>query len=156
MIMTEKYETCPKCKKQAVHLAMGYVSEFLGDQDDAEGEESVCADETPPGGETPEVSLFAHICFECGHMVDVGIEHPRDKAINTSTELDPIYEKFQIQFEYKAGFSGHQWYACPFCNVYEDAKQNHDDDCIVRLVEERTNTKCVRTIGRETEWRKVE
>lgn len=83
-----------------------------------------------------------------GLEVHEKLEHIKD--------LDPIYEKFQIQFEYKSGFSGHQWYACPFCRTYEDAEQNHDDDCIVRLVEKRTNTKCVRTIGRETEWRKVE
>lgn len=85
-----KYGTCPKCKKGAVHLATAYVHNFYGDGDDNHGNPSEYADLEPPPGvhpyESPEVSLFAHFCFECGHMEDVGIEFPRDRAIDTSTK----------------------------------------------------------------------
>lgn len=85
-----KYRTCPKCKKAAVHLATAYVHNFYGDGDDNHGDPSEYADLEPPPGihpcESPEVSLFAHFCFECGYMEDVGVEFPRDKAVNTPTK----------------------------------------------------------------------
>lgn len=79
----QKYETCPKCQASAVHLAMATVNEFYGDQDDDEGDESVYDGELAPNAQI-EVRLFAHVCYSCGFLVDVGIESPRDKAIDTS------------------------------------------------------------------------
>lgn len=89
-----KYETCPKCKKVAIHLAMGYVHDFYGDEDDGRGDPGEYTDLEPPPGVHPydfsEICLFAHFCFECGYMEDVGIEFPRDKAVDTSTGTNPL------------------------------------------------------------------
>ncbi len=89
-IVGPKYTTCPKCSCQAVHLATAFVHNFYGDEDDNLGGSSEYADLEPPPGihpyEPPEVCLFAHFCFECGYMEDVGIEFPRDKVIDTATK----------------------------------------------------------------------
>ena len=78
-----KYDKCPRCKQVAVHLAMATIHRFYGDSDDQNGDESIFGDEevTPEYG----VSLFAHICFKCGYLDNVGIESPREKVLNTST-----------------------------------------------------------------------
>ena len=78
-----RYKKCPECGEFAVHLATASIMEFSGDKDDNAGNRSRYADDVI---ETDEISLFAHICFSCGHLVDVGIESPRDKAINTSAK----------------------------------------------------------------------
>lgn len=84
-----KYTECPKCNKYAVHMATASVHTFYGDGDDNHGDPSEYEDLEAPSGihpyESPEVYLFAHICFECGYLGDVGIEFPRDKAVNTAT-----------------------------------------------------------------------
>jgi ribosomal protein L32 len=80
-----KYDKCSKCGAIAVQLCTTTVYEFYGDQDDREGDPSEYADqEIVPDG---HVTLFAHICFECGELEDVGIETPREKALNTLTKL---------------------------------------------------------------------
>ena len=76
-----KYEICPKCKKESVHLATTTVSDFYGDQDDNYGTESIYQNIEAPLYD--EICIFAHICFECGWLKDVGIESPRNKALNT-------------------------------------------------------------------------
>ena len=76
-----KYNLCPRCKQYAIHLATDYGLEFCGDQDDNESNESIYADVEAPL--THDVSVFAHICFECGHLEDVGIESPRNKTVDT-------------------------------------------------------------------------
>jgi len=74
-----KYDKCPKCNKSTVHLAMATIHRFYGDSDDQNGDESIFGDEEV----TPEyeVSLFAHICFNCGYLDNVGIESPREKVL---------------------------------------------------------------------------
>ena len=78
-----KYGKCKKCGTYSVHLASAYGIVFLGDQDDENGDRSEYED--VEASQDNDVSLFAHICFNCGYLVDVGIESPRDKVINTST-----------------------------------------------------------------------
>lgn len=76
-----KYDKCPNCGKYAVQLCTTTVYEFYGDQDDRNGDPSEYAD-VDIAPENVDVEMFAHICFECRHLVDVGIESPRDKVIH--------------------------------------------------------------------------
>lgn len=73
--MTTAHGICKKCGKEAVHLAMSGIIDFQGDQDDDLGNESIYADEVifPD-----EVSVGIHVCFECGAVEDVWIEHPHE------------------------------------------------------------------------------
>lgn len=87
--MTTAHEKCPECGEFSVHLAIAPVLFFYGDVNDANGNESKYGVEILLEDES--VALFAHICFECGYLDDVGIEHPREKAVNTSTS--PKYKK---------------------------------------------------------------
>jgi hypothetical protein len=79
--LSERYGKCDECGAYAVHLATREVVEFAGDQDDNLDEASAYGDaciEIKYG-----VRLFALVCFECNNLESVGIEWPRDKAINT-------------------------------------------------------------------------
>lgn len=71
-----KYGKCGKCGEEAVHLCLG-TPEFQGDQDDDNGDASIYFGEEPPPLNV-DVVIFAHICFECGWVQDVGIESPRE------------------------------------------------------------------------------
>lgn len=71
------YDVCPECGAVAVHLATSNAHDAYGDCEDENGNESQY------GGESvdPDVCLYFHICFECGHLVNVGIESPRDRDV---------------------------------------------------------------------------
>ena len=69
------YETCKKCNNDAVHLAMSSGIVFYGDRDDDCDEESIyCGEDI----ECPDVSVGVHVCFECGYVEDVWVEHPHE------------------------------------------------------------------------------
>ena len=81
----QKYDTCPKCKVQAVHLATANNIPFYGDGDDQVGSPSQYEGVEPVTD--VEVCVLANICFQCGYLVDVGIEYPRERALNTSAVM---------------------------------------------------------------------
>lgn len=74
-----RYDKCKKCGAEAVQLATSGDVEIFGDQDDNDGNDSEYADEAPPDTDT-EIVVGAHVCFECGHVEDVFIEHPRENT----------------------------------------------------------------------------
>ncbi len=84
-----KYQTCSKCGKDAVHLAMCHYLEFSGDSDDNEGNPSEYADVEITAGE--DVAIGCHICFECGELQDIFIESPR--SVNGNKTLQPTSER---------------------------------------------------------------
>ena len=100
--LSRRYGKCPECGKYAVHLGTTGVEEFAGDGDDKLGDCSVYNEYLASDS---IVQLFAHLCFECGHLVDVGIESPRDKAIDT--------REYQWSTEWPVE-PGAYWF-CGFC-----------------------------------------
>lgn len=66
--LSRRYGLCVECGEYAVHLAVAFYSEFIGDDEDMLHVQSVYANETAPHQE----ELLAHICFKCGHIEDVG------------------------------------------------------------------------------------
>ena len=75
-----KYGKCPKCKAEAVHLALHNALTFYGDSYDNNGDPSRF-DEVE---QQSDVCVGAHICFECGHLGDVFIEYPPDTSMEES------------------------------------------------------------------------
>lgn len=73
-----EYDKCEKCGGN-IHFYCAYINEdyFLGDQDSPGGDPSEYEDENPPTIDE-DISVCAHICTQCGHVEDIGIEHPRD------------------------------------------------------------------------------
>lgn len=80
-----KYEKCEKCNANAVHLALHNDLTFYGDCDDDNGDPSQYDEEE----QYTDVCIGAHICFGCSHLVDVFIERPRDKIIQTRNKKRP-------------------------------------------------------------------
>jgi len=78
-----KYDKCKKCGENAVHCALYTAGEWWVGDDGEDGSGKYANAQPPYLSEY--ITLFAHVCFECGELVDVGIESPRDKVINTST-----------------------------------------------------------------------
>ena len=68
-----KYDQCPECGKWAVHRAAtcGGVT-VMGDQDDLRG----VASKYDNVEMELSVRVFAHVCFECGYLKDIGVEEP--------------------------------------------------------------------------------
>lgn len=72
-----RYDKCPKCGRFAVQLATTATISFYADCEDKAGEDSQYMDEYRDMTADDGVSLWAHICFECDHVVDVGMEGKR-------------------------------------------------------------------------------
>ena len=104
--MNEKYEKCEKCGRESVHLGVSSSIVFHGDSDDSNGDESPYADAmlatyTMYEDETvilQDISIGIHACFECGHMVDVWCEHPRDELTDACYDLPRIIQSSIVRF----------------------------------------------------------
>lgn len=80
--ISKNYGKCPSCQEYSVHLCTSGPIDFFGDQDNDAGEESQYHDIEAPM--RLDVELYAHICMECGHIVDVGLSSPESRVIYQS------------------------------------------------------------------------
>ncbi len=62
-------------------------------------------------------------------------------------QLELLLKMFQDQYRWENQYTA---YYCPFCRHYED--EPHDKICIVRFVEQATNTKCTHISSGQSEW----
>ena len=84
-----RYEKCPKCKKNAVHLAMSDSIVFHGDYHDLNGDETeysgaLLSTYDMYEGETvikQDIFVGIHACFECGELIDAWVESPREEFV---------------------------------------------------------------------------
>lgn len=102
--MATAHGICKKCGKEAVHLAMSGLITFYGDQDDDLDGESIYADEliTPD-----DVSVGIHVCYKCGHVEDVWVEHPHENETIAdlraeNDRLGELVEKYMSGLEQAA------------------------------------------------------
>jgi len=71
----KRYDQCPKCQENAVHIATCKVDDcrWTGYEVDQNEDESDYMDMSPPKLDV-DVMLLAHICYRCGHMLDVEVQ----------------------------------------------------------------------------------
>ncbi len=101
---TNRYEQCPKCRKQAVHMATSNAIVFHGDYQDLNGDETEYSEALLSTyvmyeGETVinhDICIGVHACFECGELIDVWVESPREQLADAVYDLPNVAQRLLI------------------------------------------------------------